>query len=1070
MKLKQLIILIFGVLHISVFSQNYDKSLLDQITPTDPTTASLGKYGVYPVNYSTGLVPITIPLYEIKSGDLSQTIELSYHGGGIRVSEEATWVGLGWDLNFGGVITRTMNGFPDEDETQPVPNASTLFNTMHNNSNLNDLYYYETLANAPTAYYSFKPDLFQYNFGKYAGTFFSSGNKPISIAHAAIDGSISSNAINLIAPDGTSFDFIGNETTTLTGSMVKNAPYVSGYYVKRILSANKTDTINYIYQSDGKYQSNLNSVSQGYKKTTVTCAGGNSNCECLSSTKIEYLPETSTTMFIQTVQSCKPQYIYFNGGRVTFQLSSRNDVNPANTDKNKKLEHLIVESYENGIYKTIKTLQFYYSYFNQGQDYNSLRLCLDSIVENPYTQSEERKLLSSFEYYGNKYLPNKKSYNSDYWGFYNGKNNSSPIPLTYDSYHTYGSADKTPNAEYAKFGTIKKITYPTKGNTEFIWEANRVNSETPIYDVQEISNISLYSETSPSLVCYPNNPDPEIDGIKSITIHSYIDQYVKLNYYLYPIIQDNLTHNKYDAGSIKINGNSIATLSYNQSTQSNNVYLQANQDYTIVLNTNCSNINGGIWFSYNTYNPNTDKYNYPFAGIRIKEINNYDLTPTLITSKKFIYSDINNHSSGFITNDRKLSYFKTSKYVNGGFENFTCPSYTEVNTYLYYSTLKTGLESSNFGYEYVQEYDFANGQNNGYSAYQFTKGTDNFYGDEIPIVSKCHTRGQLIYQTEYKHTDNIYQKIKDTQNYYSPDSRVTAKKQGFSMPRYLDFMNSAGVAGYVALSGETIYQSDIFQPTNYEYTSDWIKLDSTITKEYFQLPNAVTIKTSYVYGNEKHLQPTEVKNYLNNGDIKKTITIYPSDDNSTIAEDMAERNMLILPLDIKEYVMKNGSVQKLIGGNKLTYSKDVNDHILLTKVSEYLPNGTAEDNFEYSYNDRSRITEVTEKDGVKTAVCWDAKNLYPIVIGKNTSYSNLSGALQSVNNLPSALYAQPIAEQAQLNTFSYIPLVGLQSKTDARGVATYYNYDGLGRLKETYIIENGEKKILQKYDYHYSNQ
>jgi YD repeat-containing protein len=1071
MKLK-FIILSIGIFNISVFSQNYDKSLLEQINPTDPTSSSLGKYGQYPVNHSTGLVPITIPLYEIKSGELSQTIELSYHGGGIRVNEEATWVGLGWDLNFGGVITRTMNGFPDELETQPLPNANTLFDNMHNNSDLSDLYYYESLANPPSATYSFKPDLFQYNFGKYSGTFFSLQNKPVSIAHAALNGSISSNGINLITPDGNQYDFQGLETTTLTGAMVKNAPYISGYYIKSILSANNTDTINYVYQWDGKHQSDLISYSQGYKTTTRTCAGGNSSCGCISSTSTEYIPQTSTSMFIQTVQSNKPHYIYFNGGRVTFNLSSRNDVNPANADKIKKLDNILIESCENGVYKTIKKFHFYYSYFNQGGDYNSLRLCLDSVVENAYMPSGEQILVSAFEYYGDKYLPNKKSFSSDYWGFYNGKNNGSPIPLTYDSYHIFGSADKTPNAEFAKYGTLKRIIYPTKGNTEFIWEGNRINSETQIYDVQEIANISLYSEISPSLVCYPTNPDPEIDGIKSITIHSYIDQYVKLNYYLYPIIQDNLTHNKYDIGTIKINGSEIATLSFNQATLSSIFYLHANQDYTIELNTNCYNVKGGIWFSYNTYNPNTDKNNYLFAGIRIKEINNYDTNAELIECKKYTYLNPNNHSSGFITNDRRLSYLKWSRYVNGGIEEFTCPSTTEIKTLLCYSNLKTGAEANNFGYEYVQEYSIINGQNYGYSDFQYTKGVDNFYGDEVPLVTKGHLRGQLIKRADYKYLDSSYQKVKEIQSFYSRDSRVSTKKQGFTMPRHIDFTNSDGISGYVTFGGETIYQSDIFQPTNYEYTSDWIKLDSTITAEYFEQSDSIRTKSSYVYGNEKHLQPNDEKKYLNNGDIIKSIMIYSADDNSPVAEDMKTRNMLIHPFDIKKYALKNGSIEKLIGGNQLTYSKDEYDHILLTKVSEHLPNETTEDIYEYIYNDRSRLIEVTEKDGVKTAIYWDAKNYNPIVIGKNISYSNLSGVLQTVNSNPAALYTSQDSrlQNTQMSTFSYFPLIGLQSKTDPRGVTTWYEYDDFNRLKQTYIIENGEKKILQKFDYHYANQ
>ena len=113
------------------------------------------------------------------------------------------------------------------------------------------------------------------------------------------------------------------------------------------------------------------------------------------------------------------------------------------------------------------------------------------------------------------------------------------------------------------------------------------------------------------------------------------------------------------------------------------------------------------------------------------------------------------------------------------------------------------------------------------------------------------------------------------------------------------------------------------------------------------------------------------------------------------------------------------------------------------------------------------MIESTGKDGVKTSVIWDAKNYNPIVEAVNMSYSNLWSAMQSVNNVPSALYSLDATKPAQLSTYSYIPLVGLHSKTNERGLVTFYNYDGLGRLSEMYRMVNGVKQVLQSYKYHY---
>src|SRR6185312_15112519 len=58
-----------------------------------------------PVSLYTGVPNISIPLYTINIKDAAVPITLDYHAGGIRVDQEATWVGLGWELNYGGQIS-----------------------------------------------------------------------------------------------------------------------------------------------------------------------------------------------------------------------------------------------------------------------------------------------------------------------------------------------------------------------------------------------------------------------------------------------------------------------------------------------------------------------------------------------------------------------------------------------------------------------------------------------------------------------------------------------------------------------------------------------------------------------------------------------------------------------------------------------------------------------------------------------------------------------------------------------------------------------------------------------------
>jgi hypothetical protein len=55
--------------------------------PASPDAAALGKYGSIPVGPYTGVPNISIPLYTIRSGDLTLPVSLSYHSSGSQVEE-----------------------------------------------------------------------------------------------------------------------------------------------------------------------------------------------------------------------------------------------------------------------------------------------------------------------------------------------------------------------------------------------------------------------------------------------------------------------------------------------------------------------------------------------------------------------------------------------------------------------------------------------------------------------------------------------------------------------------------------------------------------------------------------------------------------------------------------------------------------------------------------------------------------------------------------------------------------------------------------------------------------------
>jgi YD repeat-containing protein len=94
-------------------SQPFPSTYEVQKVPANPDVAQLGRFGDIPVNKYNGTANISVPIYEIDHDGLKIPIALKYNTSGIKVEQEASWVGLGWSLSEGMTITRDVNGFED---------------------------------------------------------------------------------------------------------------------------------------------------------------------------------------------------------------------------------------------------------------------------------------------------------------------------------------------------------------------------------------------------------------------------------------------------------------------------------------------------------------------------------------------------------------------------------------------------------------------------------------------------------------------------------------------------------------------------------------------------------------------------------------------------------------------------------------------------------------------------------------------------------------------------------------------------------------------------------------------
>lgn len=79
------------------------------------------------VNISTGSFGISIPICNIQDDGFSLPVGISYATSGIKVNENASEVGINWELVSGGTITRKVMGSRDEGQSYNEPSGTSLF-------------------------------------------------------------------------------------------------------------------------------------------------------------------------------------------------------------------------------------------------------------------------------------------------------------------------------------------------------------------------------------------------------------------------------------------------------------------------------------------------------------------------------------------------------------------------------------------------------------------------------------------------------------------------------------------------------------------------------------------------------------------------------------------------------------------------------------------------------------------------------------------------------------------------------------------------------------------------------
>lgn len=464
---------------------------LERFLPPSPQAAALARYGEYPVSLATGVPEISIPLYEIKLGDYTLPISISYHASGIKVDDVASTVGLGWVLNAGGAVSRTVCGAPD------FKNLNLLNDTLYRTASR-----FESLFNSPDAEnyastimpiltgrftessYDIASDRYSYNFGTKAGVFRYShrdqsfkvlNHQPIKIEYP----NYSSEGYFIITDtDGIVYVFDQKEYSWV-GEDDSHSP--TSWFLTEIQTPEGNISLTY-------------EPAMGY----VTHHWG----ESYSVGKHYYYdPDTQTDAYVYRGVSNKSSYYYhhdivllkrieWRGNKIEFNYNNdRNDIGTW------RLTEINVKGCDNQVFKTIT---------------------LNNTVYLGYSEDNYRMMLSSISIsdegtysfvYNSKRLPNyNSSSHRDYWGYYNTDSTyiyQVPREAAREAHRRFSQqiqhplyseqyANKMPNLAFAKAGILEKINYPTGGYTQFSYELN-LNGETGglrVASIDDNGNIS----------------------------------------------------------------------------------------------------------------------------------------------------------------------------------------------------------------------------------------------------------------------------------------------------------------------------------------------------------------------------------------------------------------------------------------------------------------------------------------------------------------------------------------------------------------------------------------------------
>ena len=827
------------------------------ILPQSPEAAAMVKYTLLPVTLYSGLPQVGVPLFDIKTPNLDVPVSLSYNYNGFKPAETASDVGLGWNVQGAGVITRIVKSRVDHLDSHVIGND------YDNYINMNLMAFKQTiLQNMGLALMDGEPDLYVFNAPGLSGKFIMMQGKAYMFPYQNIQIQSLGTELGFVITNekGDRYFFQNGEEshhqqTSQFGEYIPD--HMSAFFLSSIVSADLTDTIQYAYNSY-TYQQPPN-----YSQTLTTTIDAGASISRTTVISQNFVQSPSNGDYIDALTLAS---ISSKNERVVFNMGStpRQDIFALNGTMYPLTSVAVYSSLGSVLSKQFNLVQNYFNgklNLTEVDETTPLSDGMDSAELKELTQKYQFQYLDPQT--GVTSVPGWNNLSVDHWGYYNGAVNQmlfTSDDIAYSSTYPLGNRDA--DEGYCQTNALSQVTYPTGGYSTFTYELNQtghyVVEPTPIPDG---SSTTLY---------YSDSTVAAVNGVKTAT-SSFIlstNQTIAINYYdkeeggnedVHPVVTIN-----------SLTGAVLYTsqpLSDNVPSRTDSLYLPAGT-YRYTVDCDSGVFGEAVNISFVTYAIDNTLVDGP--GIRVNQISSYDginTAPALV--KHYAY----NFGTGFYNGGvHATSVLQHGDLCSRQSSGDNCPAPIDQQVISMQASLNepiNDLVNSLMYYQNVEETEV--GPNiNGKTDYVF-----NCFAPVDPDVF-------LQQKTDYGYVNGQYVSLKQTTSNYSQTTRFTFQTLTSTVSDQM-LPNTSGC--YYCQELPTPDQTqpvagliNEYSATHNQLSSGYKSLTSTVDVTWDQNGlNPLSSETDYYYDNASYLFPTRIITHDSKGEQVTTQLKYPLD-------------------------------------------------------------------------------------------------------------------------------------------------------------------------------------------------